>query len=91
LIDQVRNEVKDAYKKLENLRVIKDAELKKLHATISDIQQNFHEKNAELKLAVDQKSRGCNREPSKFPPTFEQYVLQKVSDSTALGVQCKNP
>jgi DNA repair exonuclease SbcCD ATPase subunit len=54
LIDQAREEVKDTCKKLENFRVVSDDETKKFKATLSDLQQSFHEKNVQLNVALDQ-------------------------------------
>lgn len=57
LIDQGRGETKDTYKKLENLRNASDIEIKKLKMTISELQKNFHEKNAQLNVSIDQISQ----------------------------------
>jgi chromosome segregation ATPase len=54
LIDQSREEVKDTCKKLDNLRIVSDAEIKKLKATISDLQQSAHDKSVQLNVAFDQ-------------------------------------
>ena len=57
LIDQTRDETKDAHKKLEKFRAANDVEIKNLKATIYELQQRTHKKNAQLKVSTYQNNQ----------------------------------
>jgi len=52
LIDQARDETKDSYKKLENIRATHNIDSKKLKVKITELQQVIHEKNAQLNVSA---------------------------------------
>lgn len=57
LIDQARDETKDGYKKLENIRAAHDIESKNLKVKLTELQQVSHERNAQLNVSVSQISQ----------------------------------
>ncbi len=56
LIDQARQEAKEERKKLENIRYSNEEQLKKIELKLSDAQKNVYEKEANLKIALEQVS-----------------------------------
>lgn len=54
IIDKTRQESKDNQKKLEKLCDTKEAHIKNLTLSVSELQQNLSEKSAELKVALEQ-------------------------------------
>jgi hypothetical protein len=53
-VAQAKQETKETYKKLENLSKHNDEQIKNLKTTLSDLQQSSYEKNAQLKVSLEQ-------------------------------------
>jgi len=54
LIDQTKQEAKDAYKKHENFKHRSDEQIEKITASLSSVQQDLSQKNAQLLIAQEQ-------------------------------------
>ncbi len=60
LIDQAKQETKEERKKLENMRHYSEEQIKKIEHKLTDAQQDIYEKNAQLKVALEQINRLTN-------------------------------
>lgn len=53
IIDQTKQEKKDASKKLQNIHTYHDGKIKSLENELLNTKNNFHEKNAHLKIVLE--------------------------------------
>ena len=54
MIDQARQETKEERKKLENIRHTSQEQLKKIESKLEEAQKNIYEKDAQLKITLEQ-------------------------------------
>lgn len=74
LIDQAKQEAKDAGKKYQNLSKASDEQIKKLNSTLSQFQQNIFEKDAQLNSAQERITQ--LRQEAKFIET--EYIKARA-------------
>jgi len=97
LIDQAKQETKDADKKYQNLSKASDEQIKKLNSTLSHFQQNIFEKDAQLNSAQEriiqlrQEVKFIETEYIKARATIMKLEEeQKLKNMSALSSKSKN-
>lgn len=81
LIDQTKQEAKDAYKKHENFKHRSDEQIEKITASLSSVQQDLTQKNAQL-LIAQEKNELLKKENQIFEDNRTEAVRKWEEQNT---------